>query len=66
MTFFWYVDNLKLSHVEPKEDNKLMEWLQGINGELKITRGKVHKYLGMKLDFWTPGELRVTMLDNLK
>ena len=27
MTVCSYVDNLKLSHVEPKEDNKLMEWL---------------------------------------
>ena len=28
-----------------------------------VTRGKIHKYLGMTLDFRTPGEIQVTMVD---
>ena len=31
-----------------------------------VTRGKIHKYVGMMLDFQTPGELQVTMVDYLK
>ena len=33
---------------------------------MRITRGKVHEYLGMTLDFLTPGEIQVTMVDFLK
>ena len=43
-----------------------MEWLEGIYRKLSITRGKVHKYLHITLDFWTQGELRVTIVDYLK
>ena len=60
---FWHMDDLKVSHVDPKEVTKFMEWIEKVYGDLRIKRGKVHKYLGMKLDFWTPGELRLTMVD---
>ena len=43
-----------------------MEWLEGIYGELRITRVNVHEYLGMKLDFRTTGEIWVTMVYYLK
>ena len=43
-----------------------MEWLEGIYGDLKITRGKVHTYLVMKLDLRTSGTLPVTMVYYLK
>ena len=39
---------------------------RGSTGRRGSQRGKLHKYLGMKLDFWDPGELRVTMVDYLK
>ena len=58
--------NLKLSHVDPKEVTNFMEWLEGIYRELRITRGKLHKYLGMLLDLQIPGELQVTMVEYLK
>ena len=54
MTVYWHVNNLKVSRVDPKEVTKCMECIEGIYEELSITRGEVHKYLGMKLDFWTP------------
>ena len=39
----WHVYDLEVSHVEPKEVSKFMEWLVGIYKELSITRGRVHK-----------------------
>ena len=66
MTVCWHVDYLKVSHMEPKEFTNLVEWLERIYGELRITRVKVHKYLGMTLDFRTPGELQIIMLNYLK
>ena len=62
MTFCWNVENLKVSHVDPKEVTNFMEWLEVIYGVLRITRGKVQKYLGVMLDLWNPGELRLTMV----
>ena len=32
-------------------------------GEMKVARGKVHKYLGMRLDFTTAGLVIVTMIE---
>ena len=32
MEFCWHVDDLKVSHVDPKEANKFMEFLECIYG----------------------------------
>ena len=34
-----------------------------IIGKMKVSRGKTHKYLGMTLDYSTPGECKITMID---
>ena len=60
------MDDLKVSYVDPKEVTIFIVWIEGTYGELSITRGKVHKYLGMMLDFRTLGELQITMLNYLK
>ena len=62
MTVFWNVDNLKVSHVDPKSVTNFMEWLERVYRELRITMGKLREYLGMALDFCTPGDIRVTMV----
>ena len=36
------------------------------SGEMKVTRGKVHKYLGMKLDFTTAGVVSVSMINYIQ
>ena len=35
-------------------------------GEMTVSRGKKHKYLGMDLDFTTRGEFKVMMVDYTK
>ena len=66
MMVFWYVDDMKVSHVDPKEVYKFMEWIKDIYGELRITIVYVHDYLVMTLDLQTPLELRVIMVDYFK
>ena len=66
MTICWHVEDLKVSHVDLNEVTKFMDWIEGIYGDLSITRGKVHNYLGMTLNFSTPGELWGTMVVNQK
>ncbi len=38
----------------------------GKEAPLTITRGKIHKYLGMTLDFSMPGKARILMIDYIK
>ena len=62
-TLVWHVDNIKSSHIDPKVNNQFLAWLEkqyGDNelGEVKFTRGKHHEYLGMTLDYSTPGKLK--------
>jgi hypothetical protein len=33
------------------------------SGEMQISRGKIHEYLGMTLDFTVPGEVKITMIN---
>ena len=66
MKVCWHMDDLKVSHVDPKEVNNFMEWIDGIYWELSITRVKAHEYLSMMLDLRTPGDLWLNMLDYIK
>ena len=66
MTVCWNVNDLKVSHMDPNEVINFMKWLEKIYGKLRITRGKVHKYIVMMLDLRTPVEMWITMVDYLK
>jgi hypothetical protein len=74
ITMCFHVDDCKLSHEHPKVVDETINWLRaeyesmfedGL-GAMKVHRGKVHKYLGMTLDFSHKGqECIVTMHDYL-
>jgi hypothetical protein len=52
----WYVDDIKMSHEDEKEVMKMITWLKSIYGEdMRVSRSKVHDYLGMTLDFTKKG-----------
>ncbi len=71
MTICFYVDNCKISHFDPKVVNYTIAWLgdeyksvfTNGSGIMKVAQGKVHKYLGMMLDFTTSTIVKVTMLE---
>ena len=53
-TIIWHVDDLKISHVESKVVDTVIEMLEATFGKeapMSKSRGKVHDYLGMVLDF---------------
>jgi hypothetical protein len=61
----FHVDDCKLSHEHSKVVDETIKWLRaeyesifedGL-GAMKVHRGKVHKYLGMTLDFSHNGQL---------
>ena len=69
MTISWHVDDVKASHKESKILDGFFQWVKdtyGSIGEVKITRGKIHEYLGMTLDYSVPGQVSINMIDYVK
>ena len=69
MTVSWHVDDLKVSHIDPKAVDDFLMWIKrtyGRIGEVKITRGKYHEYLGMKLDYSQAGSIKIDMVDYVR
>ena len=73
MTICYHVDDCKLSHRRSKVNNMMIKWLRqeyesifedGL-GNMAVSRGKVHKYLGMTLDYTVCGQVQITMIDFL-
>ena len=68
-TIVWHVDDLKILHVDPAvvtDVIKLIESEFGKEAPLTTTRGKVHDYLGMKINFEIPGKVQFIMEDYVK
>jgi hypothetical protein len=61
-TVRFHVDDLMSSHVDIKVNDEFERWLNkmyGAHGAVKVTRGKIHDYLGMTFDFTTPGKVKI-------
>ena len=68
-TILWHVDDLKISHVDSEvvtDVIKLLESEFGKEAPLTKTRGKVHDYLGMTINYSIPGKVMFTMIDYIK
>ena len=69
LTVAWHVDDLKISHLQTSVVDNFIEQMDaefGKEAPLNVSRGKVHDYLGMTLDFSKPGQVTVTMIDYIK
>ena len=70
-TIFFHVDNCKLIHQDSKVNNKFINALcdeyesvfEYGYGKMKVSRGKVHDYLCMTLDYSVKLQVKITMLD---
>jgi len=65
MTVVWHVDDLKVSHKDDFEITRLANYLREIYGTITVSRGERHDFLGMDLDYSTPGKLAVSMVPYL-
>jgi hypothetical protein len=64
-TILWHVDDLKISHVDPNAVTEVIQLLEeefGKEAPLTKMRGKVHDYLGMTLDYSSPGQAKILMI----
>jgi hypothetical protein len=67
-TILWHVDDLKISHVDPDAVTRTIEQIDkefGKEAPITVTRGKIHDYLGMTLDYSLRGKVMVKMLDSV-
>ena len=65
-TVQFHVDDVLVSHVDPKANESFAQWAQKKYGSLKpveVHRGKVHDFLGMTLDFSKCGECGVNQVE---
>ena len=70
MTICFHVDDCKVSHRSSKVVDDIIGWLrenyesifEDGSGAMTVSRGVVHKYLGMKLDYSTRGQVKITMI----
>ena len=63
-TIIFHVDDLKSSHALKQVNDEFEKWLNikyGKHGKVTSTRGKVHDYLGMQLDYRKKGQLDICM-----
>jgi len=65
-TIIWHVDDLKISHVEKRVVDHVIDKLNKRFGEyspLSTTTGKKLDYLGMTLDYMTKGKVTISMYE---
>ena len=69
LTILWHFDDIKSSHMDTKVQEEFVQWIRDTYvsiDEVKVTRGKVHKYLGMKLDYSVQDQASMDMVDYVK
>jgi hypothetical protein len=71
MTICFHVENCKLSHRNKKVVDSMIEYLcqeyesifEDRSGAMTVSREKIHKYLGMTLDYTVRGQVKISMFD---
>ena len=64
-TILWHVDDLKTAHVKPTIVSGVLADIDAEYGKIAkitITQGKVHKYVGMSIDYSSPGKVIFSMI----
>lgn len=64
----WNVNDMKLSHSDPKVVSEAIEWLGSRydtlgDTKMSVTHGTVHDFLGMQLDYSVDSKVNISMFD---
>ena len=62
----WHVGDLNISHIDPKAVYCVIKQLKknyGKDSPITVTRGVVHKYLGMTIDFYKEDKVVIRVDD---
>ena len=66
LTVVWYVDDLKVSHADSTVVDVMIESIKqefGQKLDVTVCCGKIHNYLGLRMDFSEKGQVVLTMHD---
>ena len=65
-TIAWYVDDNKISHVDPDVVTMIVAKIEERFGKMTVTRGKEHVFLGMNIQYKDDGTVEIRMKDYVK
>jgi Reverse transcriptase (RNA-dependent DNA polymerase) len=60
-TIGWFVDDTKISHINPAVVTGVIDALEAKFGKMKVTRGNCHKFLGMNIKYMGDGTATIHM-----
>jgi hypothetical protein len=64
-TIAWYVDDTKISHVDPEVVTSVISAIEQRFDKMKVTRGREHTFLGMNIKYTDRGTAIISMKDYL-
>jgi hypothetical protein len=67
-TILWHVDDIQISHVDANVETNIIGQLESeFRKEVPLTirRGKIHDYLGMKIDYSVPGKVPFSIIEGM-
>lgn len=68
-TIEWQVDDFLITHAKAEENEDLSKWFDqkyGKRTSITVQKGKIHKYLGMVIDFTHRCKVKITMIEYIK
>ena len=65
-TIAWYVDDMKVSHVDPDVVTRIIQKLEERFDKMTVTRGREHVFLGMHIRYTSENTAVITMKDYLE
>lgn len=65
-TICWYVDDLKISHVNNKVVTTIIKLVEARFGKMNVVRGKHHVYIGVDIKFTNDKKVQMHCKDHLK
>jgi hypothetical protein len=70
ITICWHVGDLLIGHVDPAVVTRFLTWLakryDTADKKLNVVWGTKHDYLGMNMEFSSPGEVKFDMIPYIK
>jgi hypothetical protein len=71
LTICFHIDDCKLRHHSSKANDNIIDWLcqeyesifEDGSGQMIVSRGRVHKYLGMTLDYIVCSQVNISMFN---
>ena len=65
-TVVWYVDDNKVSHEDAQVVTDVIELMKKHFGDLTVTRGKKHRFLGMNIEINKDRNIEIEMKEQLQ